>query len=214
MLDLIQQYWLEFFTIATLHLLAVASPGPDFAVVLKHSIQYGRRAALFTSVGIGVAILLHVTYSLLGLGIIIKTTPWLFTSLMYVAAAYLLYLGYGALKSGPPKQVTDESLDVKSTSISDRKAFWIGVLTNGFNPKATLFFLSVFAVAVAPETPNLVKGMYGLYMAIATAVWFCGLSLVLGSVKVRSAISRKGYWFDRLMGVALIGLAVKLVSNP
>ena len=51
MSDLFSQYWLEFLTIASVHLLAVASPGPDFAVVLKHSISYGRRAAMYTSVG-------------------------------------------------------------------------------------------------------------------------------------------------------------------
>ena len=71
-----QLYWVEFITIAGVHFFAVASPGPDFAIVLKHSVSYGRRAAVITSVGIGLGILIHVAYSLLGIGIIIATTPW------------------------------------------------------------------------------------------------------------------------------------------
>jgi threonine/homoserine/homoserine lactone efflux protein len=193
------------------HLLAVASPGPDFAIVLKHSISYGRRTAIVTSVGVGVAILLHVAYSLLGIGILIKTTPMLFQIFSYVAAAYLFYLGWGALRSPAPLNIDDKNIEKPVQTISDRKAFVVGFLTNGLNPKATLFFLSVFAVAVSPDTPNIIKLGYGLYLAIATGIWFCMLSIFLSSKKVARVIGEKGYWFDRVMGVVLIMLAIKLV---
>lgn len=194
-----------------MHLLAVASPGPDFAIVLKHSISFGRRAAIITSIGVGVAILIHVAYSLLGLGILIKTTPILYQVFSYVAAAYLLYLGWGAIKSPAPKKLENEEIEHVVEIISDRKAFVVGFLTNGLNPKATLFFLSVFAVAVSPDTPNVIKLGYGLYLAIATGIWFCVLSFFLSSKKVTQFIGKKGYWFDRVMGVVLILLAIKLV---
>ena len=65
MTNTLSLYWLEFLTIASVHFLAVASPGPDFAVVLKQSIQFGRRAAIVTSIGLGFGILIHVSYSFL-----------------------------------------------------------------------------------------------------------------------------------------------------
>ena len=68
-------YFDEFITIALVHLLAVASPGPDFAVVVRNSVAYGRRTAMFTSMGIGLAILVHVAYSLVGISVLLKTTP-------------------------------------------------------------------------------------------------------------------------------------------
>lgn len=213
MSDLFSQYWLEFLTIASVHLLAVASPGPDFAVVLKHSISYGRRAAMYTSVGIGLGILVHVAYSLLGIGLLIKNTPGVFTLLSYAAAAYLLYIGWGALKSGPQTNLKNDPQQANQLIISDKKAFWVGLLTNGLNPKATLFFLSVFAVAVSPETPNQIKLIYGIYLCVATGAWFCGLSYFLSSTKVRGFLSAKGYWFDRVMGAVLILLAVKLAMT-
>lgn len=211
MLSNFELYWVEFLTIASIHILAVASPGPDFAVVLKHSVQFGRRAAMVTSVGVGVAILIHVIYSLLGIGILIKTTPSVFQAFSYAAAAYLFYLGWGAIRSSAPSKKDEDKVVEFTQSISDTKAFTVGFLTNGLNPKATLFFLSVFAVVVSPDTPNQIKAMYGLYLALATGVWFCMLSFFLSTDKVRVFIAAKGYWFDRFMGTILIMLAIKLV---
>ena len=207
----VQKYWVEFFTIASVHILAVASPGPDFAIVLKHSVSFGRRAAIITSIGVGAGILIHVAYSLLGIGILIKTTPVLFQVFSYVAAAYLLYLGWGAIRSPAPKILDNVEVEKAVQLISDNKAFMVGFLTNGLNPKATLFFLSVFAVAVSPDTPNVIKLGYGLYLAVATGIWFCVLSMFLSSKKVTIFIGKKGYWFDRVMGLVLILLAIKLV---
>jgi len=216
-MEFIQLYWVEFLTMATVHLLAVISPGPDFAVVLKHSVSFGRRAAMFTSIGVGIGILIHVAYSLLGIGVLIETTPWLFNLISYVAAAYLVYIGWGALQSKPAvSQDSEEGLqpgDMVSDSISDKKALWTGFLTNGLNPKATLFFLSLFAVVISAQTPNSVKMVYGVYLAFATGVWFCVLSYFFSSRYVRGLLQQYGYWFDRVMGIALILLAVKLVAG-
>jgi threonine/homoserine/homoserine lactone efflux protein len=206
-------YWGEFLTIAGVHLLAVASPGPDFAIVLKHSISYGRRIAMITSVGVGAAILLHVTYSLLGIGLLLKTNPLVYTIFSYLAAAYLVYIAIGALKSKAPEPTAPVSANVTQSSISDKKAFAVGFLTNGLNPKATLFFLSVFAVAVSAETPSSIKLVYGLYLAVATGVWFCFLSYLLSTRKVRAFIRQYSHWFDRIMGGVLLLLAAKLVMT-
>lgn len=207
-----QSYWLEFVTIASVHLLAVASPGPDFAVVVRHSVRFGRRAAIITSLGVGAAILLHVAYSMLGIGLLIQTTPWLFTALSYLAAAYLGYLGIMALKSRPHNSEPDVNhKGTEGAALSDKKAFVVGFVTNGLNPKATLFFLSLFAVAISAQTPIQIKLFYGAYLALATALWFVSLSFLLSTVRAREFLTRQGYWFDRLMGVLLIALALRLV---
>ena len=65
-------YWPEFLKLAIAHMLAVASPGPDFAVVIRQSLAHGRRTAVWTAIGIGCAICLHVTYSMLGLGLVLR----------------------------------------------------------------------------------------------------------------------------------------------
>ncbi|MDP5143443.1 LysE family translocator [Rheinheimera baltica] len=207
-------FWPEFLLIAFVHLMAVSSPGPDFAIVLRYAVRFGRQQALAASIGIGVAILLHITWSLVGIAVLIQTTPWLFKALSIAGAAYLAYVGVMALKSQPPsvsEQPTDESANEKVPSV--KRAFIAGFITNGLNPKATLFFLSLFAVIISPITPLMYKIGYGIYMSIATAAWFCMLSVVLTHTKVRGFLLLKGYWFDRAMGLLLLALAAHLVVS-
>ena len=104
--------WLEFSKVALAHLLAVASPGPDFAIVLKQSLTHGRRTALWTSVGVGTAILLHVTYSLLGLGLLIRGSVLWFNVVKYAGAAYIAWLGVQALRAKPRVMATLVGADV------------------------------------------------------------------------------------------------------
>ncbi|MDC8831113.1 LysE family translocator [Alteromonas gilva] len=206
------EYFSEFITIALVHLVAVASPGPDFAIVVRYSISYGRRLAMYASVGVGLGILLHVAYSLVGLSIVIKTTPWLYSAISYLAAAYFLYLAYGALRSGPSDSAATVETIANNKPVTLRKALLSGFLTNGLNPKATLFFLSLFTAIIDVNTPVGVKAIYGIYLAVATGAWFCFLSYLLSTSRVARLIGDKGYWLDRLMGVVLIALAIRLIT--
>src|SRR3954469_5530331 len=92
-------YWLEFFQVALAHLLAVASPGPDFAVVVKQSLAHGRRIGIWTSIGVGSAISFHVAYSLLGVGLLVRSSPVWFNFVRYAGAGYLAWLGLQALRT-------------------------------------------------------------------------------------------------------------------
>lgn len=208
--------WIEFITIAIAHFFAVASPGPDFAIVLKHSINYGKRTAIITSFGVGTAIFIHVAYALLGIGLIISSTPWLYDLLIILASVFLLYLGYGAVQS-PKHNVSPSDKTVGAehpeATMSGKKAFYLGFLTNGLNPKATLFFLSLFTVVVNADTPMVIKGFYGVYLAVATTAWFCFLSLILTQVKVRAFFNKNAYVFDRVMGAVLILLAINIMYS-
>lgn len=220
----------QFLLIAMVHFLAVASPGPDFALILKQSIRYNRRIAIYTSFGIAAGIIVHVTYSLVGIGLLIASDERLFTALKYIAASYFCYIAWHCLgaknpeseKSKPNSQESDDepltqsepSKTVTSTdSQSAKKAFLNGFLINALNVKATLFFVSLFSVVIAPETLLSIKIAYGVYLVVATAAWFCFLSYMLTQEKVRYVLQRKGYILDRVMGVILLLLAIQLVLS-
>jgi len=155
---------MEFMTVALVHLLAVASPGPDFAVVVRESVAQGRRAGSWTALGVGCGIFVHVAYSLLGIGLIVSQSIVLFNLFKWLAAAYLVYLGWRALRARP---MSLEAIDGANAAVarSAWRAFVIGFVTNGLNPKATLFFLSLFTVVISPDTPLLVQAGYGVYLA-------------------------------------------------
>ncbi len=202
-------YLAQFLTIALVHLVAVASPGPDFAIIVRQSITYGRKTALWTSLGVGSGILIHVGYSLLGIGLIVSQSIAVFSIMKLAGALYLIYLGSKALRAKPMNraEVTATKRDHLPTTL---QALRTGFFTNGLNPKATLFFLSLFTVVIDPATPLIIQAGYGLYMALATALWFSGLSLLFGHATVRRSFLLIGHWFDRLTGVVLIGLGLRL----
>lgn len=208
-------FWLEFSTIALVHLLAVASPGPDFAVVLRVALTQPRRIALYTSVGIGVGILIHVIYSLLGINILFKTIPWLYQALLWCCAVYLFYIGIKALQATKQPVHFQQQGDTpnSASTMSGLAGFKLGFLTNGLNPKASLFFLSLFTVVIAPDTPVMIKSLYGIYLATATGLWFCLLSLLLTQASIQQKIQGVAHWIDRVMGGILILIALSLVIN-
>ncbi|WP_426152152.1 LysE family translocator [Pseudomonas sp. DC3000-4b1] len=205
-------YWSEFLAVAAIHLLAVASPGPDFAVVVRESVTHGRRAGTWTALGVGSAIFLHVGYSLLGIGLIVSQSIVLFNALKWLAAAYLLYIGFKALRAKPGSQRPDQAAS-QAPLRSAKDAYVAGFMTNGLNPKATLFFLSLFTVVINPHTPLFIQAGYGVYLALATAAWFCMVARLFSHDRVRAGFARIGHWFDRTMGAVLIALGVKIALS-
>ncbi|GGY84435.1 LysE family translocator [Marinobacter zhanjiangensis] len=203
-------YWAEFATVAVVHLLAVASPGPDFAIMIRQGLCQSRRNALLTATGIGLGIMVHVSYSLLGIGLLIQQSLTLFTILKVVGALYLTWIAIQCLKS-KAGAIHVETRGAKRQS--GPAAFRLGFLTNTLNPKATLFFVSLFSVIISPGTPVAVQAGYGLYMAVATGLWFAGVALFFTLPRVRRVFDRFGHWLDRLMGGVLLLLAGRLLMS-
>jgi RhtB (resistance to homoserine/threonine) family protein len=208
-------YWAQFITLAVAHLLAVACPGPDFAMVVRQSIAHGRRAAVWTSIGIGSAILVHVTYALLGIGILLRANHVWFTAVKILGAAYLAWIGVKAFRTRPRRELAgapagSEAALSNPAEPSPRAAWVTGFLTNAFNPKVTVFFVAIFATLIDPATPKWIQAAYGVWMSLATMAWFSIVSAFITREKVRRAFLRGGHWIDWAMGTVLIGLAVAL----
>ena len=201
-------HWIEFGKVALAHLLAVASPGPDFALVLRQSLRHGRRTAIWSSCGVGTAVLLHTTYSTLGLGLLVSGSRWWFDILKWVGALYLAWMGWNALRVKPRNDHL-ESAEARETP-RNRSAFAVGFLTNALNPKATLFFVALFSVVIDPATPRYIQAGYGLWMAGATAGWFTLVSILFTRESLRQPFLRYGHWIDRALGVVFLAFALSL----
>lgn len=202
-------YLPEFLTIVVAHALAVASPGPDFAIVLRQSLNHGRRAAMWTSVGIGCGLCIHISYSLLGLGLFLKKSAVALATVKWLGAAYLAWIGMQALRARP--RTEDIDLRDAAGSVSDRAAWATGFLVNVLNPKAALFFISLFPLAVSVGTPRLIQAGYGVWMTVTSVLWFWFVALVFTRTEVRRAFLRHGHWIDRALGVVFLGFAASLV---
>lgn len=200
--------WLEFAGLMLAFGINAVIPGADFAMVLRQSIAHDRRAALFTSAGIATSILIHGSYTLLGVGVIVGQSLLLFNILKWVGAAYLVYLAISALRSPPPK--TPEPADLSGAKRGDLAAFALGFLTNLLNPKAVLFFLALFTSLVSAHTHMDVKASYVVAMSIMLFAWFALVSVFFTTPAVRQGFFRFGRWFNRVTGITFILLAVRV----
>lgn len=201
----------ELLLIAGIHLLAVISPGPDFAMVLRNSILYSRRVGILAAVGLACGIMLHITYSLLGVGLIISQSIVLFNLLKLLGAAYLIYVGFKSLLS--KKEPVNEVLNTKEPKlkhISDFQAIKMGFLTNALNPKATLFFLALFTQVINPLTPIGIKLIYGAEMTFATFAWFAFVALILTHRHVNKVFVKVRFQLEKVFGAVLIALGIKV----
>ena len=216
-------YWREFLTIVIEHALAVASPGPDFALVLRQSLAHGRRTAIWSSIGIGCGLSFHIIYCILGLGYFLKNTPVALTAVQYLGAAYLAWIGIRALRTKPresdidvgrglsPTSAGDVGHEARPTGLANSQAWTTGFMVNVLNPKAALFLISLFALAVNPSTPKLIQVGYGLWIAGATIAWFSFVATVFTQEGIRRRFLRHGHWIDRALGVVFIAFAVSLL---
>ena len=200
--------WLEFAGLMLAFGINAVIPGADFAMVLRQSIAHDRRAALFTSAGIATSILVHGSYTLLGLGVIVGNSLMLFNILKWAGAAYLVWLAIAALRSSPPQPPAES--DLAGAKRGDFAAFALGFLTNLLNPKAGLFFLALFTTLVSARTGGDIKVIYVLCMSIMLFAWFALVSVFFTTASVRQGFFRFGRWFNRVTGITFILLAVRV----
>jgi threonine/homoserine/homoserine lactone efflux protein len=185
--------------------LGAMSPGPDFAVVVRHSVISGRRPGMATALGIAAGVFVWAAAAASGVAALIAWAPGALTALKLVGAAYLLYLGVRALRAGG---------DLEPVEASARRglgaAFRDGLLCNMLNPKAAVFFVALLPQFL-PAEPRVLDTVVLSAVAVAiTAIWFlsvAGLVSALRRLLARAAVRRA---IDRVTGVVLIGLGVRL----
>lgn len=200
----------ELLAVLTITVLAVISPGPDFAMVSRNSLLRSRRAGLMTALGIGLGVWVHVAYTLLGVGLVIQQSLRLYAALKIVGALYLIYLGWKMLRA-PAADASATGPD--TAELSDLAALRIGFLTNALNPKCTVFIVSLFLQVVQPSTPLATRIGYGAFVSATHVLWFGLVALLFsgGTLKTRLLSARR--WIDRAFGTVLIGFGGLLAGS-
>lgn len=201
----------EFLTVAVIHLLAVMSPGPDFVLISRNSLMYSRRVGIYSAIGLGLGILVHVTYSLVGIGFIISKSIVLFSVLKFLGAGYLIYIGYKCLKAKPTKSDGPEL--EKKPDLGKIASVRMGFLTNVLNPKASLFFFALFTQVISLQTPKIIQVAYGLEMSLMTFAWFAFVALLLSHNIIKTKFAKIQHYLERAFGVILIGLGIKVALS-
>ena len=194
----------EIIAIAVITLLAVISPGADFALVSRNSYLYGRKQGIYTAYGIACAVWIHISYSVLGLSFLKHYIPNLLHIIQYIGALYLMYIGY---KTFTQQQISDHATH---TLLHPRQAFIQGFLGNSLNPKTTLFVMSIFTQLLRGNHGLTHLIGYGMFISASHLLWFLLISLFCSTPVIRNKILRKQVSINRVIGTVLATLGLCL----
>ncbi|ETX10277.1 lysine transporter LysE [Marinomonas ushuaiensis DSM 15871] len=214
----------ELYSVAIITLLAVISPGPDFAMVSKVALLKGRREGILCALGISAAISVHLAYTLFGLGILLANNIWVLNTLRYLGAMYLIWLGVSALWPDIKNMFSNtvnkhsegtikQGLDSGNKGINNQSAFWTGFACNALNPKTMLFIVSLFSQVISDNTPLVIELGYGFYIAFAHFIWFGLVACLLTSEKVQKKVQAFKVWIERVTGVLLTSFGIRLLTD-
>lgn len=196
-------------SVAIVHLLAVMSPGPDFVVCLKNTLKYDRAAGIWTAFGFSIGVLIHVSYCLFGIAVLISKSIFWFSIIKFIGAAYLIYLGIQLLRS-PSTSNIDVDTEKSILKLSPLAATWSGFLTNLLNPKATMYFLGLFSVMIPPDTSTDAMIVIVFILFAFTFLWFSFVASVMTTTYVRTRFLKFESFLNKGLGIALILLGVKV----
>ena len=201
-----------FLTVALVHLVALMSPGPDFFFVSQTAASRSRREAMMGVTGISLGIVIWAGVALMGLNLILQKMAWLHQIIMVGGGLYLCWMGWQLLKSARSKRDSSEP-EVQVALPARGRTFLRGFLTNLSNPKAVIYFGSVFSLFVGD---NVTAGArWGLFVLIVaeTFVWFSIVACVFALPVMRRGYQRLSKWIDGLAGVLFAGFGIHLILS-
>ena len=198
--------------VAAIALGMVLTPGPNMMYLVSRSLTQGRRAGVVSLGGVAVGFLVYLSAANLGLSLIFLTVPELYTIVKLVGAAYLGWLAWNALRPGGTSPFQPQQLEPHSA----RRLFTMGLMTNLFNPKIAVMYLSLIPQFVNPASGHVATQGFilgGIQIVISLVVNLC-IVLLAGSIAV--FLTRRPIWLRvqrYLMGTVLGGLAIELAAD-
>ncbi|MDC1241595.1 LysE family translocator [Gammaproteobacteria bacterium] len=188
------------------HLIALTSPGPDTAIIIRQVNLHGRRAGTYASIGIGFGIYAHCLLAINGISLFIITNDIYKLIVSLIGSIYIFYLG---IRMAFPSNNAKENDQAISSSFYG--SFTSGLITNIFNIKAFIFFVSLFSMLI-DSIDGLFFYIYPIYFSITSALWFMFLSYLLTSSNTFNI--ERNYLINKAMALILcsIGLFIFLKS--
>tara|TARA_B000000437_G_scaffold112086_1_gene81501 strand:+ start:956 stop:1564 length:609 start_codon:yes stop_codon:yes gene_type:complete len=189
---------------ALAHLIALTSPGPDTAIVLRQVSMHGRSEGIKAAIGIGFGIYVHCLLAINGISLIILSNDFYKLIISLIGGIYILYLGMNMFMSN--LQVTNEI----NNNNQSRNSFLNGLITNIFNIKAFLFFVSLFSIII-DNLNGIYFYIYPLYFAVMSSIWFIFLSFIVTASKNQTFNIYSNKYILSVMSIILCGIGLLII---
>ncbi|MFD0498701.1 MULTISPECIES: LysE family translocator [Streptomyces violaceusniger group] len=198
---------------AAMSFLLIVIPGPSVLFVVGRALAQGRRAALTTVVGNTLGAYALVVAVALGVGSVVERSVLVFTALKLVGAAYLVYLGFKAVRQ---RRSLQTAFTGDGPAHGGLRTLWEGFAVGVANPKTIVFFAAVLPQFVDREQGHVVPQMLLLGLV------FNAIAVISDSVWGLAAATART-WFARsprrlamvggVGGLSMIGLGVTVAAT-
>ncbi len=189
-------------------LVIILTPGQDLVLVLSRGVTQGSKAGVVTAAGVSVGLIGHTILTSVGLGALLMASDLVFTTIKYIGAAYLIYLGFKLLA------LKEQKLELHNSGKKPLKSlFTSGALSNILNPKITIFYFAYLPQFISTDVSNPAIYLFalGITFALLTFVMKAPIGYLAGRlsiwIKTRPTILK---WLDRTSGTILVALGIKL----
>ncbi len=193
--------------LAAICVMGAISPGPSLALIIRNTVQGGQGHGVATALGHGLGVGIYALITALGLAILITQTPLLFDVIRYGGAAFLAWLGVKALLAKPAKGEASEEVH----QLRGRQGAFEGFMVAFLNPQLAVFFIALFSQFVHADSGWREGGIMMLTAGGIDAVWYVLVALVLSRGPVLAWLKAKSFVIDKVSGLVLLGLALKVV---
>ena len=201
-----------FLTVALVHIIALMSPGPDFFFVSPTAVSRSRKEALMGVLGITCGVMVWAGVALLGLHLIIEKMAWLHTIIMVGGGLYLCWMGYQMLR-GALKKSDAPAPEPQVELARSGRSFLKGLLTNLANPKAIIYFGSVFSLFVGDNVGTGERWGIFLLIVLETLTWFTVVASLFALPAMRRGYQRMAKWIDGIAGTLFAGFGIHLIIS-
>jgi len=201
-----------FLTVALVHIVALMSPGPDFFFVSQTAVSRSRKEAMMGVLGITLGVMVWAALALLGLNLILDKMAWLHNIIMVGGGLYLCWMGSqmlrGALKKDEPS-ASEPQIELATSG----RSFLKGLLTNLANPKAIIYFGSVFSLFVGDNVGSAERWGIFVLIALETFAWFTVVASLFALPSMRRGYQRMAKWIDGVAGALFAGFGIHLILS-
>ena len=209
--------WAGYGAIVLAHALSVASPGPDFFIVVRTSIASGKKAGIACASGIGSGILCMSMFAV-HIGFFSADSSLFLRFVSFAGAVVLCWFGVMWLRSGlQSMRDPHEKLDLVDNELAQDsdmqffKAYMMGVSVNLSNAKAWLFFIALVVPFIPAGAGQGSRVALSVYLAVATFLWFALVVRCIELPRFRSWLEKNSAGIDVISGGAMLILGVLLL---
>ncbi|UWG98207.1 LysE family transporter [Dehalobacter sp. DCM] len=196
-------------------IMMVIAPGVDTILITKNTLTLGRRAGRFTTLGIATGLSVWTIVAVLGLAAIVAQSIVLFTTIKYLGAAYLIFIGiktFMAKNTFSFEMNNLENNEVRNPYIGQyKKCFLQGFLSDALNPKTVIVYITLMPQFINPhQNVYLQLVILGAILIFTAIVWFLVVVYILDYIRIWFNKKEVQNIFNKLTGLMLVSLAVKL----